>query len=236
MSTTKKESIFGDKVEHLAFGSISANRVNGQRDLYGSDVSTGGWVKIEISNAVQYDDAFSDFHFGGNRPLIKVALSEAQWVSFVSRMNIGGGTKCTLDFRPAPDAPMIAPELPKAEMAAERMGRRVQQIKDRKSEDIKEYAAKLMAAATARLSKKELEQFRINLNVLVDGLYGSLDYGVQVLTEHKEDMVKDAMVEIDAALKGYIHKVGVDTIRLAIGADTPIEEQQKLNPPSDTST
>lgn len=222
---TTKNPLFGEKVESLAFGSIQASRISGQRELYGSDISTGGWVSIRIYNAVHYDDAYADHSFSGGKQLMEVSLSEAQWVSFVSRMNLGSGTQCTLDYRPAPDAPMINPQLPKIEKASERMDRRVQQIREAKNQQLKDRAAALLDAAGKRMPKKEFEDFRRGMDTLVNNLYADLEFGAQILTQHKEEMVKNALVEIDAALKGYVHLVGLDTLKLAMNGTPPVDSK-----------
>lgn len=232
---TTKDPHFGEEINCPAFGSILANRVSGDRDLYGSDVRTGGYVTIEIHEATQYDDAYCDRHSVGVRSLIKVAMSEAQWVGFISRMNIGSGTKCTLDFRPAPGVEMISPQLPAVEKAKERMERRILQLREAAAERINTYRDKIMAAAAAKLGKKEMDQFRINMECLVDQLFLNLVYGQTVLTEHKERVVSDAMVEIDAALKSYVHRVGLDTLKLAMNGTPPVDSKALDGPNPEVS-
>jgi hypothetical protein len=233
MADQKKTScsMDGDRIDNLAFGCILANRVSGDRDLYGSDVRTGGYVTIEIKQAAHYDETYIDRYHGGGQPLIKIALSEAQWVGFVSRMNIGCGVQCTLDYRPAPDVEMIRPKLPSVEKAAERMGRRVTQIREHCEDRVREYQAKLLAAAEARLSKKEMEKFRIHMSCLAEALFDGMEFGATILTEHKEKMVQDALVEVDAAIKGYVSSVGLETIRNAMGPSVPMIESNPGDDP-----
>jgi hypothetical protein len=86
----------GERVyKHPAFAQIVANRVQGQTTLYGSDFIHHNFVAIEISVSDLHRDLSRDWHLSG-RTLIRVAVSESHWATFVSAMNIGGGVPCTL--------------------------------------------------------------------------------------------------------------------------------------------
>src|SRR5687767_9861689 len=82
--------------EHPAFAQVRANRhrSNGGT-LYGSDFQHYGGVSITISRSHLYRGLSNDNYFERGE-LIRVELSEAQWARFVSDLNSGSGTPCTL--------------------------------------------------------------------------------------------------------------------------------------------
>lgn len=55
-----REGLRGEKHTHPAFGTISASRVRGQANLFGSNVGHSGFVKISIHPAEMYRDGYSE--------------------------------------------------------------------------------------------------------------------------------------------------------------------------------
>jgi len=91
----------GTVTRHPAFAQISASRVSSGGPgvpLYGSDFNHQHFVSITIRSSEERRDLNHYWHFGG-RDLIEVHLSEAQWATFVSSMNVGMGVPCTLAFQ-----------------------------------------------------------------------------------------------------------------------------------------
>ena len=80
---------------HPAYAQISASRVSGQTNLYGSDFSHQNYVTISIHASELHRSLSRDWAFS-RREYIEVAMSESQWAAFVSSMNVGCGIQCTL--------------------------------------------------------------------------------------------------------------------------------------------
>jgi len=91
-----KEDHHGKSYEHPAFGQIRASRVSGHAVLYGSDFVHQGFVTITISTSQLQRTLAREWYFGKSE-VIEVALSEAQWATFVSSMNMGSGVPCTIE-------------------------------------------------------------------------------------------------------------------------------------------
>jgi hypothetical protein len=82
-------------LSHPAFGAIKASRVQGRAELFGSDMSHDRYISVAINRAVMNRSLSSNWVFA-NDEVIEVALSEAQWATFVSAMNVGVGVPCTI--------------------------------------------------------------------------------------------------------------------------------------------
>jgi hypothetical protein len=77
---------------HPAFGQIGASRVSGHIQLYDSDFHHNAYMTISIRRSELHRSLNRDWHYGRDE-LIEVALSEAQWATFVSAPNIGSGCR-----------------------------------------------------------------------------------------------------------------------------------------------
>ncbi|KKL96942.1 hypothetical protein LCGC14_1839510, partial [marine sediment metagenome] len=88
-----KDDPINDTVErHPAYAQIGAMRVSGSHGayLYGSDFRHQHYIMIQIHDSVLHRSLSGDRAHSGKR-LIEVALSEAQWATFVSSLNQGSG-------------------------------------------------------------------------------------------------------------------------------------------------
>src|SRR4051812_4593225 len=83
---------------HPAWAMIGASRVqNGGpgATLFDSDIRHQHTVRVSISTASRRRDLNRDW-LHAEREFVEVEMSEAQWASFVSSMNVGNGVPCTL--------------------------------------------------------------------------------------------------------------------------------------------
>src|SRR5437868_8231795 len=101
--------------QHPAFGMIGASRVSHSPPgavLFDSDVQHQHYVVVRVRTAARRRDLNRDYLYA-DQQIVEVAMSEAQWASFVSSMNTGDGVPCTLTARglePVPGMP-YAPRL-----------------------------------------------------------------------------------------------------------------------------
>src|SRR5882672_2554814 len=98
------------KREHPAYAMIGAYRwTGGGNQLFASPIKHNAGVTIRIVEAHEQGDQYVWRQFG-QKVICEVNLSEAQWASFVTAMNVGSGVPCTLSYRQTGDllrVPMI---------------------------------------------------------------------------------------------------------------------------------
>lgn len=207
---TEKDRI---RITHPAFGQIGASRVSGQANLYGSDFSHQHYVTITLSASEVDRHLSNDWHHPKNE-LFEVALSEAQWATFVSSMNIGGGVPCTIQhtmmatrgYTPAlPDPP------------------------DRREQFAKELAENMVDAKAAleeleimimesKLSGVHQKAMRDKLRRANAEIGSSSKFVADQFDEHMEKTVEKAKVEVNAYATRTIMAAGLDRL----GVQPPI--------------
>ena len=197
--------------KHPAYVTISAHRISGRASLFESAIDHQGWVRIEVKEA-EHTDRGHHTSVHAHKIVATIDMSEAQWVAFVSRMNMGSGTPATLRYVRDGDKLIDVPELPDPIKSAEKL----EATADHMHEQHRERARKEMQAIVDLLEglpKKKAEAIRSRLSVLEHQLGSNFEYAREVLTENKETLVTEAKVEIDAMVKGVISQLGVDSLQ-----------------------
>jgi hypothetical protein len=211
----------GDTFTHPAFGQIGASRWSGGTTLYGSDFIHHNFVVITINRSELTRDLAHDWHHS-REELVEVALSEAQWASFVSSMNVGGGVPCTI-MRVAgeqmPDIPLRRQEDAFRSEAKETMGRMAKQV----AATIAEVEGELGTA----LSKVKRERLLEHLHQLERSLKDGLPWIASTLEKHMETTVEKAKVEVNAYIGQAVQRAGLEALGvgpLRLGAGPAAEE------------
>ena len=173
---------------HPAYAQISASRVSGHAVLYGSDFNHQHYVTIsitpsELHRGLSYDRP----HALLRGEIVEVALSEAQWAHFVSSMNQGSGTQCTVQHLHGKLVPQI-PEPPdrKAQIVAEA---------DEKMRDVQRQLAALdEELGELKLSTKQKDLLRRKLGMIRQQLFAGeatrLAYGTDEAKEGRDSFLE----------------------------------------------
>ena len=187
-----KDDPINDTVErHPAYAQIGAMRVSGGAYLYGSDFRHQHYITIQIHDSVLHRQLSGDRAHSDKR-LIEVALSEAQWATFVSSLNQGSGVQCTLGYTPeAGLVPTIA------------------QPKDRKLQFSKEMTERFdMAVRALKLLESQIDQSPLSgkkkaalkgqLHTARMNLAPNMEFVAERFDEHMERTVEKAKSEVNA--------------------------------------
>ena len=199
---------FEDTTErHPAYAQIGAMRVSGSHGayLYGSDFRHQHYITIQIHDSELHRNLSGD-RAHANKRLLQVAMSEAQWATFVSSLNQGGGVQCTLEF--TPEAGMVPS---------------ITQPKDRKRQFSKEMgdhldtvvgALKDLGALIddAPLSGKKKLALKRQLHVAEMNLAPNMDFVAERFDEHMEHTTERAKSEVNA----YAQHVLGDLAQMAL--------------------
>lgn len=186
----------GDEV-HPAFGMIRASRVTGgNKSLFDSDIQHNHYVILEISTASRKRDLNTDWIHPG-RHVIEVAMSEAQWASFVSSMNTSG-VPCTLEFI-AGDGDL--PGLP-FDSRLQLSHDETRAAAQRAFEHIKE--------AFAAVEEKPTKANIRSLRSAIENAPANVEFAAKSLTEHAENVVQKARADIEAMVTQKAAQIGLD--------------------------
>lgn len=192
---------------HPCYAQIGANRVNGGAVLYGSDFTHQGSIRIAIQTSELHRDLSYD-RYHSDRTLIEVEMSEAQWATFVSSMNIGDGVPCTLTRR---DGKMV-PSLPKPTPRREKFNEEAAEACKEAFQAIDQLQQMI---SDTKLSQKQRDELAKTAERIRSSLNSSLPFVLDQFSEHMEEQVEQAKI----AVNGYVHSRMTRAGAAALGVD-----------------
>ena len=199
---------FRKVAKHPAFGVISASRISGAKNLFGSNVGHSGFIRITIRRAEMHN--YEDVHQSvmGNEYIAEVDLSEAQWVALISRMNHGEGTPCTITMT---ETNRQVPQIKHVPKAEEVLRKQAEDLAARVGERADAGAERLRKLIAERVPKKDQTAALRDLETIVSDSSRTGDFYKKLLTEHAEKLTTEARIEIDAMLNGAITNLGLES-------------------------
>jgi len=124
-------------------------------------------------------------------------MSEAQWASFVSTMNVGDGVPCTIQRRERQPVPKVPHEPRLAESMAEVRG-----AADKAMAEIKE--------AFDTYNEKRTAANRKALESAIRNAPSNIGFAAKSLSEHAENVVQKARADVEAMVLSKIEQQGLD--------------------------
>lgn len=200
---------------HPAFGQIRGSRVQGTRTLYGSDFVHHHFVTIEISRS-QLNRGLSHDSYFAREELIEVHLSEAQWATFVSSLNVGGGVPCTLDRVMGESMPEI-PIRRQVDVVEEELKETLAAANKAIDDTYKAMESEIGQSLSGVKRAKLLEHVH-RLRRLLDD---HLPFMAKSFRKNMETTVERAKVEVNAYAENLVVRSGLAALRGA--SDSPIQ-------------
>ena len=181
-------------------GQISASRISGgQINLYGSNIQHHEVISITINASETHRDYNQDY-FTPKETKVEVWLSAAQWAEFLTRMNVGGGTPCTIRYdETGHHTPNSVP--PPAPIEFNDYGPKV--IKETQQR-INEILVKIRALADkGKAGKKELDALAFDLSNTCGNLKGNFNHITKCIQERGEKIATTVKQEIAAIIESH---------------------------------
>lgn len=190
---------------HPAFGQIAASRVSGYSALYGSDFRHNAYMTITIHRSQLNRNLSSDWHYATGE-LIEVALTEAQWATFVSAPNVGSGVPCTIQHI----AGARIPGLPEPEARADQFAAEMKEQMARVGERI---SAVIEQIDTMGLPARKAEKLKFDLGIAVSHLASNVGFVAKSFDEHMEETVEKAKAEVHGYMTGALMRSGLAALQ-----------------------
>lgn len=187
-----------DEEGHPAWGLIGASRVSSSPPgavLFDSDMQHQHYVVVRVSAAKRKRTLNRDWLRGG-KEYIEVAMSEAQWASFVSSMNAGDGVPCTVTRQNYKEVPGFPHE--------PRLGESVREVREAADKAVQE----VQAAFSAYQEKKNAGNLR-NLEYAIKNMPANITFAAKSLTEHAENVVQRSRADIEAMVIAQAAQMGL---------------------------
>mgnify|MGYP000884978274 CR=1 FL=1 len=204
------------RFRHPAYGTVEVSHPQGGSDVYfGSRIEHQSRVRVTI-NAGSLKRGLSNDWIHSEKLLVELEFTDAQWSQFVSSHS-GRATPCTFRHYPKgalnveleavpgiagdPDArPSFSDEM------QETMRKEIAGLQD---------AVKRMDAMleSGKLGKKELQEIRNSVARGADRVASNVGFVAEQFTEHMEQVVSDARIEIEANMHNTIQTIGLDAVK-----------------------
>lgn len=212
----------GTTTTHPCFAQIRAARVSGSSFLYGSDFDHNHYVTIAISRSQLKRSLSRDWYFERDE-LIGVALSEAQWATFVSSMNQGSGVPCTLQHANRERVP----QLPQAEKLKSKFDGELKERLGIVEAELAKLREQIMASP---LSGKKKDALISTLEGAKRNLTPNLKFVSDQFGEHMENTIEKAKIEVEAYVNSAVVRAGVAALNgeqvLSLGDGKRAEGEQ----------
>lgn len=201
----ESKSQFGTRCEHPAYAMIGAYRVSGDAVLVGTEFVHHNFITVTIKRAELRRDFSRDWFFGRDE-LISVNLSEAQWATFVSSLNVGDGVSCTLDHVMGETMAGIPYRVQTTSFKTE--------VHAVVAEAIRELDELIEAGGLTRAKMDKLKTARM-------ALQSNLPFVQESFDKHVEGVIEHAKIEVNAYMTGAINRAGIAA--LSNSSEKPIE-------------
>lgn len=199
---TPTDSVHDTIERHPSYAMIGASRVSGHTFLFGSDFSHQHYVTITISRSELHRGLSNDWP-APRGEMIEVALSESQWATFVSRMNVGSGVQCTLQHIDHERVPQIPEPTKRQHQFMTEANERLQLALD----SLKSLRAQISAMKISDKAKKEVLW---QVEVCERNFGGeSFKFIADQFGEHIESVTEQAKIEVGAYIQSAITRAGV---------------------------
>lgn len=190
---------------HPAFVQIGAYRSQGgHTPLYDSDFTHNAMITIRVSKSELHRNLGRDWHFG-REEIMEIAMSEAQWATFVSSLNMGSGVPATLrQFNGE-----IIPGLPKPLSRANQFGEEVRKTLDSSIASLDKLAAAVEAMG---LPKGKVAAIQSEISMARMQLHSNVPYAATMFDEHVETGIEKAKAEIHGYMTSVVQRAGLESL------------------------
>lgn len=196
-----------EKLTHPAFGQIGIFRTSGKTHLYGSDFDHQYVITLRIHTSELHRHLSTDWHHGG-KELVEVQMSEAQFATMLTSMNMGTGSPCTI--RRIGD--QFMPQLPDPRSRSEQFG---EEFRESVQESVQTLDDLIADIDTLGISKKKADELKLRLRVARERVTGSATFVADRFEEHMEETVELAKVEVHGYAQHVLQRAGVAAIAAA---------------------
>lgn len=197
----------GTRFNHPAYGQVHATRISGDVVLHGTDFIHHNFVAISICTSELTRDLSHDWNFP-LKEIVEVYLSEAQWATFVSSLNMGGGVPCTINHLNGASMP----EIPYRNAQDEFRGEASEKAKNAAAA-VRETIAnieKVLGNGTSKVRKDALLE---PLTRLEQELRSNMPYVLESFDRHMEETIEHAKIEVTAHIHNATQRAGLAALQ-----------------------
>lgn len=201
---------------HPAYGMMGLSRVSGRVCLFGSDFVHDRYIALRIKTADVRRGLSNDWPHA-HKEIIEVYLSESQWATFVSSMNVGDGVPCTINTLQGTMVPGIKEVTNrKAQFTSE-----LQEHLKTAMSSLDELKAMIEASKLSGKAKNELLGL---VSKAHQDIAPNVEFVVEQFDEHVERATEQAKVEVATYIQSAMARAGLTTEQVV---GTPLALENK---------
>lgn len=209
---------FGERSKHPSFGMVGFSRasVGGSRRerLFGSSLAKHyNVIMLRVHQAFEEHHLSQDWRHAQGAPLIEVEMSEAQFASLLTTMNMGDGVPCTIRYV-APGGSGKVESAPDADVEVDKVRKGFEQnIKElvEDFETLKGRAKEILG--TAKSSKAERDEILKLIERAAQDLSSNFGFVIEQFNEATEKVITQAKAEVDAFVTNAAKVAGLDRLK-----------------------
>jgi hypothetical protein len=169
--------------------------------LFDSDIRHQHSIVVRVQEAERSRNLHRDW-LSARKPVLEFQMSEAQWASFVSSVNVGDGVPATLRLRPENrDVPGVEYE--------PRLRESMNEVRTAADDAF----AEVKAAFEAYEQKKNAANLR-NLKYAIQNAPSNIAFVSKSLGEHAENVVQRARADVEAMVVAKAEQLNLDPAEL----------------------
>ena len=208
--TTETKELYSDRVtisKHPAFGLFRVARINGTQHLFGSEVLPSGYIEIEVKPGEEWWRlSGKTYHASTSAPIMRVAMSYAQFAEAITNQNCGEGIPCTIEVANNQRVPAILENtLSVSDQIKLDLNEQSKSINDA----LKDLYAQIEGL---KISKKDKEELKGKADKIGRELNSNLPFIVEQCEEAVEHITTKGKIEVEAFAQSRIHQLGMEAL------------------------
>ena len=200
---------------HPAFGKITVTKpCGGGTELFGSALQHRSYVCVKIESAYLNRELNTDW-IHGEKTVVEIMLSEAQWSHFVSSQGDGSGTPITFRYKPEDGYRLMdVPGIESIETMKQTFSREVEEDCRKALAQANDLVAELKAlVAAGKANKGQLTSALNRLENFTTNLPSHIGFIQEQFAESMEKTVEAGKTEVESFINNLAHRTGLEVLR-----------------------
>jgi hypothetical protein len=222
----RREAPFHEWEEtHPSYGQITISRFQGgYPNFYGSKIRHNGGITLKITRSVKHRSEYSETYYATNT-LAEIVMTDAQFATLITSLNIGEGVPCTLRNIRGEYMPLCPEKSLEQEITSDLNSRLAKIAENFKAgcERIEEILSKKGA-----INKKERNEIASVYNRLMQELTSNLPFLHECMTESIQKSMHQAKVDIEAYYQRVVQAVASNRLSTTYDAEGRVVEVKEI--------
>ena len=204
----ERSNPFNDTEEyHPSYGQITISRFQGgHSNFYGSKINHNGGISLKITRSVKHRNEYNESYYPTDT-LIEITMTDAQFATLITSLNVGEGSPCTLKRLRGEYMPICREKSLNQELTSD-LSKRLSEIANNFRmgyEKIEEILAKKGA-----INKGDRQKIASTYNKLMQELTSNLPFLHECMTESIDKAMHQAKVDIEAYYQRVVQSVSTN--------------------------